>query len=137
MKLRGLIRRYGLAVAAVLLCLALRLLLEPLLGHIAPFILFLPGVLVASWYAGFGPGVLASVLSVICTEFLFMQWRSMQGWRYETMRVALDLGVGLLLSYWESANLHARRELERTHQQVNAILGSITDAFCTLDSESR
>lgn len=137
MFVRGALARYGLSIAVVALCLSIRLILEPVMGHLAPFILFIPGILVSAWYGGFGPGVLASALSVILAEYALWDWRLTQGWQSEVVRSLSFFLVGIVMSYWEDANLRARRELERTHQQVNAIFGSITDAFCTLDRQFR
>ena len=62
---------YGIAAAAVALALAARVLLEPVLQDDVPYLFFVPAILVAAGVGGFGPGVLATVLSLaICLAFI-------------------------------------------------------------------
>lgn len=61
--------RYGVAVAAVVLALLLRLALVRLLGGAYPVLTFFPAVVVAAWIGGTGPGILAIALSMLATTF--------------------------------------------------------------------
>ena len=67
---RGWILRYGVAPTCVALALAVRALLAPTLHDNAIFLYFVLPVLVSAGIGGFGPGVLATVLSVIVAYFL-------------------------------------------------------------------
>src|ERR1700681_4493824 len=61
----------GIAAAAVVIALTARMLLEPLLQDRGPYLFFVPAILVAAGIGGFGPGVLATGLSLaLC--FLFI-----------------------------------------------------------------
>jgi two-component system, LuxR family, sensor kinase FixL len=63
--------RCAIAPAAVMLALAVRSLFAPLLEGQAPYLFFAPAVLVAAGFGGFGPGVLATALSLpLCALFL-------------------------------------------------------------------
>lgn len=64
-------RAYAIAVAAVLATGALRLLLNPLLGHELPFITFFGAVFLSAWLGGFGPTLVATLLSAALTLILF------------------------------------------------------------------
>src|SRR5262249_45117363 len=62
--------RYGVAAALVALAVAVRLLLDPILGdpfHFAPFFL---AVLVAAGLGGFGPALLATLLGAVASAQL-------------------------------------------------------------------
>ena len=62
---------YGIAAAAVVVALAARVLLEPILQGQAPYLFFVPATLVAAGIGGFGPGILATVLSLaLCCAFI-------------------------------------------------------------------
>lgn len=63
--LRTATSRYGLAIAAAALALAVRLALIPVVEDHAPYISFAPAVLLASAFGGFGPGVFATAASVL------------------------------------------------------------------------
>ena len=56
--------RYLVALGAVVTASALRVLLTPLTGTGAPFVLFFAAVLVTSLYVGTGPGLVALVTSL-------------------------------------------------------------------------
>lgn len=65
--------RYALAVAAVAASLLLHDVLLRQLGlHLPPFILLYPAVMAVALLAGFWPGVLATVLAVLGTDYLFL-----------------------------------------------------------------
>jgi two-component system, LuxR family, sensor kinase FixL len=57
--------RYGIAVVAVALALAVRALLTPLGGSEPSYLFFVPAVLVAAGAGGLGPGLLATALSLL------------------------------------------------------------------------
>ena len=55
----------GLVGACVLLCLGIPQVMAPL-----PFLAFWPVVVVAAEFGGIGPGLLATVASVLCVHFI-------------------------------------------------------------------
>jgi len=61
--------RYALAPFAVALAFLARLALTPVLGDASPYLLFVPAVLTAAGLGGFGPGLLATGLSVVLGFF--------------------------------------------------------------------
>ncbi|MFL5813418.1 MAG: ATP-binding protein [Bdellovibrionia bacterium] len=66
------IEYYFYALLVVTVALGTRLLLLPLTGPGAPFILFSAAVLISSFYWGVGPGVLAAAVSTPLAAFLFV-----------------------------------------------------------------
>jgi hypothetical protein len=68
--LRQEVLRYGLAPLAVAVAFLARLALIPILGDASPYLLFVPAVLVAAGAGGFGPGLLATGLSVVLGFFV-------------------------------------------------------------------
>jgi len=62
---------YGVAIAAVALALAIKYVFGGL-GADHPFILLPAAVIVAAWYAGRGPGLLAAVISAVGADILFL-----------------------------------------------------------------
>lgn len=65
--------RYVVALAAVAGAFAARLILEPILGEVAPLLLFSLAVVVASWYGGLGPGLVATLAGVFIGDFFFIE----------------------------------------------------------------
>ena len=64
--------RYGLAVAAALVALLLRLALSPILGEQSPFILFWPAIIGSSLYGGLGPGLVATALTAALGAYFLL-----------------------------------------------------------------
>src|SRR5262245_28095905 len=66
------LERYGFGVAAVAIALGVRLLLMPLTGLGAPFVLFFGATLVTSLVAGTGPALVCLALSLPIASFEFV-----------------------------------------------------------------
>jgi PAS domain S-box-containing protein len=68
-----------MAVLATLACLLIRWPLEPVLGRAVPHMTFFPAVMIAAYFGGFWPGLLATILSAVAANyFLTGQLRSFQ-----------------------------------------------------------
>jgi len=66
------IAAYGIAVVATALAVLVRDLLTPVLGYDLPFLTFYPAVMIASWYGGLGPGLVATSLSTFSALHFFI-----------------------------------------------------------------
>jgi light-regulated signal transduction histidine kinase (bacteriophytochrome) len=64
-------RHYAVAVAAPFAIAAVRLALEPIIGNQTPFLLFALATVLASWFGGLGPGLVATLLSSAIISLLF------------------------------------------------------------------
>ena len=71
-KWRSLPLRYGAAVVSVALALGIKLLLTPVMTQHSPFLLLAGAVMVAAWFGGLGPGLLATVLGAVSADYLFL-----------------------------------------------------------------
>src|SRR5438128_9209420 len=91
---------YGVAVLAPAVSLLLRWLLWPVLGDAVPHMTFFPAVMIAAYFGGFWPGLLATLLSAAAANFLlpqqliFHQARSVN----DLIALPLFLLVGVILS---------------------------------------
>ena len=64
--------RYGVAVLAVGAALLVKVLLDPLTAQETPFLLVFGAIMVSAWYGGLGPGLLATGLSALATDYFFL-----------------------------------------------------------------
>src|SRR5918995_4643909 len=64
--------RYGVAVLAVGVAFALKLLLDPLIAQDVPFLLVFGAIMVSAWYGGLGPGLLATAAAGLATDYFFL-----------------------------------------------------------------
>src|SRR5262245_32417556 len=62
---------YAVAVAATAATVVLKLLFVPLIGSAIPHQTFIPAVLLAAFYGGFWPGVLATLLGAFIANYAF------------------------------------------------------------------
>ena len=71
-------RRYGLAVASIVVALGFHLLMDSLFIHrtFLPLILgvtmLCASVVLSAWYGGLGPGLLATVLAALIADYHFV-----------------------------------------------------------------
>src|SRR5262245_26923745 len=66
------LQRYGIAVLGVTFAGLLRFALDPLLEDELPLFFFAVPIIVAGWLGGWGPGLLATVLSTLVGNYFFM-----------------------------------------------------------------
>lgn len=131
-------QRHGLAMLLTGLATLASLGLRPLIEQI-PAALFFVAVLVSAWYGGLGPGVLASILSVLVVYSLFLS-------QNQTLPVVLaqdlvEAGVILLVMLLISALTAVRKQAEAAaHQErerLRVTLTSIGDGVITTDTQGR
>ena len=93
--------RYVVAVLIFALALVLKLLLNPLVGEDAPFLLFFTAVMVSAWYGGLGPGLLATALGTLAVHFFFLPLTDSSVLAASLTTVPLGLFVleGVLISW--------------------------------------
>ena len=88
---RSLAQRYGLTALAVLLAFGLRYWLFGALETRFPFIFFVPAAMIAAWYGGLGPGLLATAAGLVLGDYFFLS-------RHEALGAVSDierLSIGL------------------------------------------
>ena len=64
--------RYGVAVGVVVIAFLLRWALFGYLDNRLPFAFFLPAAMIAAWYGGMGPGLLAAGAGLLLGDFFFL-----------------------------------------------------------------
>src|SRR4051812_17447053 len=112
--------RYGVAVAAVLAAFTIRYLIYGDFQNRLVFTFFVPAAVVAVWYGGIGPGIVATVLGLVLGDYFFMMSRKAL-WPLGN-RESLALGVYVvttLLCVLLCERLHRRiRQFERAIDNV-------------------
>ncbi|CAN5755091.1 hypothetical protein BH23GEM5_BH23GEM5_07390 [soil metagenome] len=138
--------RYGSALLAVAVAFGVRWMLAPLLGGQNPLMVFVLAVVVAAWYGGFGPGMLATALSGLASAHFFIEpVRSL--WIAETpdqVRLVLFLLGGWLISALSSALHEARYDAlsraenaERLNRELEAANRAAEEARQKADAAAR
>ena len=123
---RTALKRYGVAIAAIALSALLRLWAEATLGP-SGFSLMLAAVVVAAWYGGLGPSLVALTLSLAVSSWLFKSEPE------PALRVLTGLGVSyfvaVAIALLSESTRSARRRAEaaadeaiRQREQLGAAL---------------
>ena len=111
-------RWYGLAVVFSVLALVLMLLLRPLMEH-SIFFLFIAAVAISALYGGLGPGLVATVLSALASDFFFLPpQNALLGGMEETLRLGIFLATGLIISWLARSRKSANERLIESHKRV-------------------
>ena len=114
-----------MAVIATLLALLLKLALGPVIVPSA-FLTFYGAILVSAWFGGFGPGLLATGLSVFFAELLFLPPPTSEAGHMQLTgtRSALFVAIAVAVS-WGTAALRASQRrvaevLQAAHDELEA-----------------
>jgi len=111
---RSFAARYGVAVGVVVLAFALRYWIFGMQDHRFPFIFFVPAAMIAAWYGGMAPGLLATAAGLMLGDYFFLSEHAALGPVREGERLAIGLyAVTTTLCVMLFENLHERiRRLE-------------------------
>ena len=123
---RPLTARYGVAVGMVILAFVLRYWLFGTHDHRFPFLFFVPAAMVAAWYGGMAPGLLATAAGLMLGDYFFLSDHEALGPVREIERVSIGMyAVTTILCVMLFEDLHNRiRRLEhalehaRHHRQM-------------------
>lgn len=110
-----LLQRYGIAGLSVFLAALLMLLLDPLLAMTkSPFLLFFGAVTISAWSGGWGPGLLATALSGLISNYFFLPpVYSFSLDLVSSGRLIIFILEGVLISALSEALRSAKRRVEQ------------------------
>ena len=114
---------YGLAVLGVAVTLGAKLFLGSLVGRDAPFLLFFAPVVVSAWYGGVGPGLLATALAALLSDYFFIApVRSIfVGEPDAVLRIAAFAVEGTFVTIVGASLRRARRRAEANMREARAL----------------
>jgi PAS domain S-box-containing protein len=131
-----LIVRYGFAAATVALAFGIRKVLEPVTGTGAPFVLFFAALLATSLWAGAGPGLFATVLSLVLGAYVFVL-RAGFSWSQTVAQAALFAVDGVVVVYLSFVVTRARRAAEISEARRRDLIELAPEAVFLADLDGR
>jgi two-component system NtrC family sensor kinase len=109
---------YGIAVVAAMLALVLTLFILPMIQP-SVFPLFFAAVMLSAWYGGLGPGLLATALAVVASDFFLIPLSSTPLVPLDTfLRLGVFVLVALLISSLTAARKRAEEALRKAHDEL-------------------
>jgi PAS domain S-box-containing protein len=128
--------RYALALVTVAAAFAVKKLLEPVTGTGAPFVLFFGAVVFISVWAGPGPGVCATLLSIPLGAHVFVV-RAGYSPSQALTQGALFAIDGLVVVYLSFVMVRARQRAETSEARQRELIDLGPDAFFVADLDGR
>src|SRR6266487_5998419 len=108
--------RYALSVLLVAVSTVVTLLLRDY-SFRTP--LFLPAILLSTWFCGTGPGLLAVLLSSLSINFFILEPRFAFSFTFrDAVHLAVFLFSALLISSWSSARRRVEHALKRARAEL-------------------
>ncbi len=132
--------RYFVALATVIVAAALRAALTPAFGPTAlRFLTFFPGVALAAWYGGLGPGLVAVALSAVAALYFFLEpTGSVLVYSSHDVVALLSFLIASLIIVGAIESMHrAKRQLARARDLLVTTLSSIGDGVIVSDAQGR
>ncbi len=124
---------YIIAIIIVLVATVVRLVFLSVLGTAVPFVLFFPAVVLAALYGGLRAGVLATLLSVIVTDFFWMNPpMTFADW----LANGLFVLSGLLISWVTEAMHHAQARAHDAEAQASIAATRLQDQQALRESRN-
>jgi K+-sensing histidine kinase KdpD len=120
-------QRYAVAIGAVATAFVLRYWLYGTLDHRLPFSFFIPATIIAAWFGGLGPGLLAAIAGLLLGDYFFLPPHEAGSQMTEAVRTAIGLYAMntalIVLLFW---HLHSR--LQEREDELRKMKGGDTVA---------
>ncbi|MGB7097752.1 MAG: PAS domain S-box protein [Xanthobacteraceae bacterium] len=135
---RSSIEQYGIALIAIALALVVRIALASVLEGTATYLFFVPAVLIASAFGGWGPGAFATILGLLLGLFLVADHRTLVSADIVNAFVFALVGGGAswrgdLLRRSRLAAAASAEQAFAREAHVKSILDTIPDAMIVID----
>ena len=133
------VARYGVAIAAGAVAVALRLSLDPIWGIQLPFITLFPAIMLSAWLGGLGPGLLTTAITGLAAEYYWIEpARSFAvADKSELVALLVFVIVGAVISALNEAWRRGTSKVALSEERLKVTLTSIADGVITTDDRGR
>ena len=133
---------HAIGLAAVAAALAFRYAISDLVGLKVPYLQFYPAVIVAAWYGGFGPAIVATGLSALASMYFLLPPAGFSvGDGADQLSLGVFAGTGLFIA-WLKYRLDVAEQSQRQTsatataraERLDAILNTTVDGIIVIDA---
>jgi K+-sensing histidine kinase KdpD len=126
--------RYATSAAIITIIAGFRVYVIPGWSLSHPYLLFYPGIILAGWVGGFGPGLLATILTAFSSAVLWLS--PLYGFHIRRIEdpsgLMVFLAIGFVISFLNEARLQAKlradaAEMEIRRRQTRRSSGQLLD----------
>lgn len=122
------IQRYAFGVGVTVLALLLSLVLFPLFGQ-TPFLFFFPAVVLAAWYGGLGPGLVATVLAIFFSDYFLITYTDSSRFNLAELAPLIVFGgIAAFVSFLYGSRQKNQMQLNERLETLSAI-DSLTETL--------
>ncbi|MBU6172617.1 MAG: sensor histidine kinase [Planctomycetes bacterium] len=116
----GIIQKYIIALFSLVVATLVRMMVDPIVGEMHPFVTYIFATIFCAWYCGLGPSIMTMVLGFLLAGYFFASPRGSVAMHGVDVQVGLVLYVFLSISsIWFSELMHrANRRAEATSKQL-------------------
>jgi two-component system, LuxR family, sensor kinase FixL len=133
---------YAISLGAVAVALAFRYGIRDLVGLKVPYLQFYPAIIVAAWYGGFGPGLVATALSALASMYFLLPPAGFSVSDHaDQLSLAVFAGTGLFIAWLkhrldvaEQAQRHTAATATARAERLDAILNTTVDGIIVIDA---
>jgi two-component system sensor kinase FixL len=134
---------YAITLVVVAVSLLLRYGVRESLGVKVPYLQFYPAIIVAAWFGGLGPGVLATALSALAAMYFLLPPAGFAvAESSDLLSLAVFVGTGMVIS-WLNHRLQGAEQAHRTSaaaataraERLDAILNTTVDGIIVIDAK--
>jgi PAS domain S-box-containing protein len=131
-------RAYIVAVLLVAAALLVRWVLRAWFGNNVPYLQFFPAILIAAWYGGLGPGMLATGLSALAAMYVFLPPAGLAvSGISDVLSLGFFLAIGLGIS-WLNHQLRTAAVLSASRaERLDAIINTTVDGIIVIDGQGK
>jgi PAS domain S-box-containing protein len=130
------IGNYALAAMAVSAAFGARMILEPVTGTGAPYVLFFGAIVATGLWVGAGPGILATMLSAVLGAYAFIVRAGFSPGQAVT-QAALFVVDGMIVIYLSFLMRRARGRAQASEAHYRDFIELAPDAFFLADLDGR
>src|SRR5687768_7676714 len=129
---RSVTRRYGLALTSITVWFVTAL-AASYTANGNGLLMALAAVTISAWYGGVGPGLLATLLTLLSVDYLVPLLRSADA-ASDGLRPSLFASVGILISALREAKRHAEKDLQHSLETLERRVRKRTEELTASDT---
>jgi PAS domain S-box-containing protein len=127
--------RYAVPFLLILTSLLIRLATQRWLGVSVPYLHFFPAVMIAAWFGGLGPGILATLLSAATAAYFFLEPQNfMKLSSADAISIPVFVAIGIGISWLtesvrrsEASQRNAAFKADQRASELEAIFEAMAD----------